>query len=184
MAVQTPNQMPKLYGLVAEFENQDRLVEATRRAHEQGYRRMDAYAPFPVDELAEALGFQRTHISLVVLIGGVIGGVGGYALQYYASVIAYPLNSGGKPLDSWPAFIPVTFETTILGAALFAVVGMLFLNGLPMPYHPLFNVERFSHVTRDGFFLCIEAVDPNFDLEKTRDFLRSLGSREVYDVPD
>src|SRR5713226_6599761 len=173
--------MATLYGLVAEFENQDGLVDATRRAHDQGYRRMDAYAPFPVDGLADALGFHRTHISLVVLIGGIVGGIGGYALQYYAAVIAYPLNSGGKPFNSWPAFIPVTFETTILGAALAAVVGMLFLNGLPMPYHPLFNVARFSRVTRDGFFLCIEAADPNFDLEKTREFLQSLGPREVHD---
>ena len=173
-----------LYGLVAEFDNQDRLLNATRRAHEQGYQRMDAFAPFPVEGLSDALGFHRTHISLVVLIGGVVGGVAGYALQYYAAVIAYPLNVGGKPVDSWPAFVPVTFEMIILGAALAAVVGMLFLNGLPMPYHPLFNVARFKHVTRDGFFLCIEAGDPKFNQEQTRAFLQSLGSREVYDVPD
>ena len=175
--------MTTLYGLVAEFENPDGLVGATRRAHDQGYRRMDAYAPFPVDGLSEALGFHRTHISLVVLLGGIVGGIGGYALQYYAAVIAYPLNSGGKPFNSWPAFIPVTFETTILGAALAGVIGLLLLNRLPMPYHPVFNVDRFMRASQDGFFLCIESADPKFELQQTKEFLHSLQPREVYDVP-
>ncbi len=173
-----------LYGLVAEFDGPDPLVEATRRATGEGYRRVDAYAPYPIEELADALHFRNTGISYIVLIGGIIGGIAGFALQYWVSVYAYPINSGGKPLDSWPAFVPVTFETTILGAALAAVIGMLALNGLPLPYHPLFNVPRFPHVTRDGFFLCIEASDPLFDTDKTRAFLQSLEPREVLDVPN
>ena len=172
------------YGLLAEFEDGDALIAATRRAREAGYRKVDAYAPFPVEGLAEALDFRNTHIPLLVLIGGIIGGIAGYGLQYYAAVIAYPVNVGGKPLNSWPAFIPVTFETTILGAALAAVVGMLVLNGLPMPYHPLFNVERFSHVVSDSFFLFIRATDAQFDADGTREFLQSLGPREVFDVPE
>ena len=135
---------PGLYGLMAEFEAPEALLEAARRAYVTGYRHMDAYSPFPVEGLAAAIGFQRTQLPLVVLLGGIIGGVGGFLLQYYAAVIDYPLNVGGRPLNSWPAFIPVTFELTILMAALFAVLGMLALNGLPMPYHPVFNVPRFA----------------------------------------
>ena len=174
---------PPIYGLLAEFDSPDALVAAVRRAHDAGYRRMDAYTPFPIDEVAEALHFRRTRIPLVVLIGGVIGCVGGYVLQYYASVIDYPINVGGRPLHSWPAFIPVTFELTVLCAALFAVLGMLALNGLPMPYHPLFHVPRFALATRDRFFLCIEALDPKFDREATKQFLASLQPREVMEVP-
>jgi hypothetical protein len=173
-----------LHGVMAEFHDADELLTATRRARADGYRRMEAYSPFPIDELAEALDFRRTHVPLIVLVGGVLGGLSGYLLQVYVSVIAYPLNIGGRPLHSWPAFVPVTFELTILGAALFAVVGMLALNGLPMPYHPVFNVPSFARATRDRFFLCIEAADPRFDAEQTRRFLRSLGAREVSDVPE
>src|SRR5262249_25117860 len=158
------------YGLLAEFDDPGALVEATRRAHAEGYRQMDAYSPFPVEELAEALGVRRTRLPLLVLIGGIIGCVGGYGMQYYSAVISYPLNIGGRPFHSWPAFIPVTFEMTILVAALTAVLGMLALNGLPMPYHPVFNVERFALATRDRFFLCIEATDPKFDRQATRQF--------------
>ena len=171
-----------LYGLVAAFATPEELLEATRRARSTGYRHMEAYTPFPVEGLAEALDFHRTHLPLVVLLGGIIGGVGGYALQYWINVIEYPLNVGGRPLHSWPAFIPVTFELTILVAALAAVLGMLALNGLPMPYHPLFNVPRFASVTRDGFFLCIEARDPNFDRIETRRFLEGLAASEVSEV--
>ncbi len=173
---------PPIYGLLAEFDSAEALLVATRQAYEKGYRKPYAYAPFPVEGLSEALGFHRTRLPLLVFIGGVLGCVGGYYLQYYTSVIDYPLNVGGRPLHSWPAFIPITFEMTILVAGLFAVLGMLALNGLPMPYHPVFNVERFALATRDRFFLCIEATDPLFDREQTRKFLEGLQSRGVFDV--
>jgi hypothetical protein len=171
-----------LYGLMAEFETPEALLEATQHTYKNGYRRIDAYSPFPVEGLAEAVGFHHTRLPLIVLIGGILGAVGGFVLQYWISVIDYPLNVGGKPYNSWPAFIPVTFETTVLAAALTAVLAMLALNGLPMPYHPVFNVERFALASRDRFFLCVEAADPKFDREKTRGFLESLRPRSVSDV--
>ena len=173
---------PAVYGLIAEFEDPNELVAAAHRARHEGYRRMDAYSPLPIEELHEALGFAHTRLPLIVLIGGIVGCVGGYGLQWWASTIAYPLNVGGKPMHSWPAFIPVTFETTILVAALSAVFGMLALNGLPQPYHPVFNVPRFALASRNRFFLCIEARDPKFDLDGTRRFLEQLGPREVTTV--
>ena len=169
---------------MAEFEDPNALVAATTRAHREGYRRMDAYSPFPIEELHEALGGHHTRLPLVVLIGGLLGGIGGYSLQYWVSAIAYPLNVGGRPFHSWPAFIPVTFECTILVAALSAVLGMLALNGLPMPYHPVFNVPRFALASRNRFFLCIEAKDAKFDLERTRAFLETLDPREVTTVAE
>lgn len=172
----------KLYALLAEFSDSDALLAATNRAYSAGYRRIDAYSPYPVDGLSEALGMHHTWLSVVVLGGGVLGALTGYGMQYYAMVIDYPLNVGGKPLHSWPAFIPVTFELTILFAGLAALLGMLALNGLPMPYHPVFNVERFSHASRDAFFLGIDARDPQFDLNSTRSFLESLGPVEVSEV--
>lgn len=172
-----------LYGLMAEYDDPDELLEATQRAYAAGYRQMDAYSPFPVEGLAEALGFTRSKLPLLVLGGGVIGAIGGYMLQYYTSVISYPLNIGGRPLHSWPAFIPVTFETTILVAAATAVLGMLALNGLPRPHHPVFNVERFERASSDQFFLCIEAQDSQFEHEHTKQFLLSTSPREVVDVP-
>jgi hypothetical protein len=175
---------PLVHGLMAEFDDPQSLVTATTRAREEGYRRMDAYSPFPIEELHQALGSHHTRLPLIVLIGGLCGGIGGYLLQYWVSVIAYPLNIGGKPMHSWPAFIPVTFECTILVAALSAVLGMLALNGLPMPYHPVFNVPRFALASRNRFFLCIESKDPKFDLDRTRHFLETLGPREVSTVAD
>jgi hypothetical protein len=175
---------PGIYGLLAEFDDPSSLVAATQRAHQGGYRCMDAYAPFPIEELHEALGDHHTRLPLIVLIGGLVGCVGGYLLQYWAAAIAYPLNVGGKPLHSWPAFIPITFECTILAAALSAVLGMLALNGLPQPYHPVFNVPRFALASRNRFFLCIEARDPQFHLEETRRFLETLDPREVTTVAD
>jgi len=173
-----------VYGLMAEFDDPTSLVAATQRAHDAGYRRMDAYSPFPIEELHKALGSRHTRLPLLVLIGGLCGGIGGYTLEYWSSVMAYPLNIGGKPLHSWPAFIPVTFETTILVAALTCVLGMLALNGLPQPYHPVFNVPRFALASRNRFFLCIESTDPKFDVEATRRFLETLEPREVTSVAD
>ncbi len=172
-----------IYGLMAEFEDPNALVAAAHRAREAGYRRMDAYSPLPIEELHEAIG-QHTKLPLIVLIGGLVGCLSGYLLQFWVSTMAYPINVGGKPLHSWPAFIPVTFECTILGAALSAVLGMLALNGLPQPYHPVFNVARFALASRNRFFLCIEARDAKFDLAHTRAFLETLGPREVTTVAD
>jgi hypothetical protein len=171
-----------LYGLMAEFDSPLDLLDAAQRAYEEGYRRMDAYTPFPVHGLAEALGFHRTRLPLLVLFGGIVGCIGGYGLQYWIAAIDYPLNVGGRPLNSWPAFIPVTFELTILVAALAAVLGMLALNRLPMPYHPVFNVPEFELASRNRFFLCIEASDPRFDSGETKRFLESLKARAVFQV--
>ena len=173
---------PGIYGLIAEFDSADALLAGAKRAHADGYRRMDAYTPFPVEGLSEAIGFHHTWLPLFVLIAGITGAILGFASQYWVTVIDYPLNVGGRPLNSWPAYIPITFEVTILFAALTAVVGMIALNGLPMPYHPVFNVPAFERVSRDGFFLCIEAVDPRFDREGTRQFLVSLQAKEVSEV--
>ncbi len=174
-----------VYGFLAEFESATDLVEATRRAYAEGYRKMDAYSPFPIEEAADALGFHKTRVPLVVLVGGILGGSAGYLLQWWINTIAYPLNVGGKPMHAWPSFIVVTFEMTVLFAGLAALFGMLALNGLPMPYHPLFNVPRFAMASRDRFFLCIEAADPKFDLSLTRDFMESLRPHGVVlEVPD
>jgi hypothetical protein len=171
-----------LYGLMGEFDSPEALIESARRTHDAGYIRVDAYTPYPVEGLAEALRFHKTRVPLIVLIGGVTGCLAGFFLQYYVAVIDYPLNIGGRPLNSWPSFIPITFEVTVLIAALSAVLGMLALNGLPTPHHPVFNVPRFALATRDRFFLSIEARDPKFDPQATRSFLQSLGAKEVSDV--
>ena len=173
---------PPIYGLVAEFDDPTALVRAARTARESGYTRLDAYTPFPIEELRAALDLPDNRLSRLVLIGGVVGGLSGYLLEYWTSVVAYPINVGGRPLHSWPAFVPITFETTVLGAALACALGMIALNGLPMPYHPLFNVPRFALSSRDRFFLCIEAEDPLFDRAGTRRFLERLVPREVSEV--
>jgi hypothetical protein len=173
---------PRLYGLLAEFDAPEDLVTAAERVYADGYRRLDAYTPFPVHGLAEAIGFHTNRLPLLVLIGGILGAGAGFFSQYWAAVIDYPLNVGGRPFNSWPAFVPITFEVTILVAALTAVLGMLALNGLPQPYHPVFNAPRFALATRDRFFLCIEATDPRFDPQATRKFLEGLGAKEVSDV--
>jgi ActD protein len=178
------NEAVRIYGLMAEFDDPATLLAATRHSYQEGYRRMDAYSPFPVEGLAEALGAGRKEVPLIVLLGGLVGCFGGFFMQYYIAVIYFPLNIGGRPLNSWPAFIPVTFELTVLVAALSAVFGLLALNGLPMPYHPTFNVPRFKSASRDRFFLCIEATDPKFDRYTTREHLLSLGPREVNEVED
>ncbi len=176
------NSKPSIYGLMAEFDGPDELLSAANKAREEGYRAMDAYTPFPVHHLAEALGKEKHRLPLLVLAGAVLGGLAGYAIQYFGTVLYYPINIGGKPLHSWPAFIPVTFELTVLGGAVAAVVGMLAMNGLPMPYHPVFNVPRFELASRDKFFLCIEATDPRFARDDTWRFLESLEAREVTEV--
>ena len=178
------NKDAPIYGLLAEFADPEALVEAVRRARAAGYRKMDAYTPFPVEHLAEELGFHHTALPLIVLIGGLIGCGGGFLLQYWISAVDYPLNIGGRPLNSWPAFIPVTFELTILCAALFAVLGMLGLNGLPMPYHSLFNSPRFALASRNRFFLCIEASDRQFNREATAKFLSELKPAGVSEVAE
>lgn len=173
-----------LHGIIAEFENAEELLHAAKRAREAGYTQMDAYSPFPVHGLSEAIGFEDHKVPWVVFISGVIGAIAGFALQYYVSVIDYPLNVGGRPFLSWPSFIPVTFETTVLFAAFGAFIGMLALNGLPQPYHPVFNAPRFERASQDRFFLCIEAKDPLFDRVKTRHFLESVGARLVSEVEE
>ena len=170
------------YGLIAEFHDADQLVSAAKRTVDAGYRKIDAFTPFPVHGLAEAIRFKDNRVQLLVLAGGIMGAIAGFGLQYWVNVIAYPLNAGGKPYLSWPAFIPVTFEMTILFAALAAVVGSFALNGLPEPHHPVFNAPRFALASRDRFFLLVEAADPQFDPHATRAFLEGLHAHEVTDV--
>jgi hypothetical protein len=171
------------YGVIAEFTDPQTLLAAANAAREAGYTELDAYSPFPIHGLSEAIGFHHSRLSAIVLAGGVLGGLAGFFMCWYANVVWYPLNIGGKPYNSWPAWIPITFECTILFAAFAAVLGMLALNGLPMPYHPVFNVPRFDQASRDKFFLVIQARDPKFDEDAVWKFLQSLGPREVTDVP-
>ena len=171
-----------LYGVMAEFENPSDLVAAARRTYEAGYRRINGYSPYPIEELWEAIGFHHTRLPVIVLLGGILGGLGGFFMQYYLAVIAYPLNVGGKPLNSWPAFIPITFEMTILSAAFAAILGMLALNKLPQPYHPVFNAPNFALATRDHVFLVIEANDPRYRHEEVVEFMKGLGAKDVSDV--
>jgi Protein of unknown function (DUF3341) len=173
---------PPIHGLMAEFDSAAELVDAVKQTRAAGYRQYDAYTPFPVEAVSEAMGEHGSRLPLIVLLGGIAGLVGGYALAYWTSAVDYPINVGGRPLHSWPAFIPITFETTVLGAAIATVLGMLALNGLPMPYHPVFNVPRFALSTRNRFFLCIEATDPLFDREHTRRFLERFVPRQVSEV--
>jgi hypothetical protein len=177
-----PKAVPTIYGLMAEFQETDVLVEAARRCYADGYRRMDGYSPMPIEGLAEAMGFERNGLPQVVFAGGLFGAIAGFALQWYSAVIDYPVNIGGRPLNSWPAFIPITFETTVLCASLAAVFGMIALNGLPKPYHPVFNVEGFELASRSHFFLCVMSDDPKFDVVATRAFLESLGPASVQEV--
>lgn len=170
------------YGLMAEFDNPNALLDAARRVREAGYTKFDPMSPFPIHGMGEAIGFKERSVSKIVLLGGLAGLVGGYALQYWTSVVDYPLNIGGRPLHSWPMFVPPAFETTILLAAFAAFGGMLALNGLPQPYHPVFNAPRFSLASQDSFFLVIEADDPKFDAAETRRMLDSLQPREVVEV--
>jgi len=168
------------YGYLAEFRTPDEVLAATRKARERGYRRMDVYSPFPVEGVAEALGFERTWVPGTVLVGGLLGAAGGYVLQFGLNAVDYPLNVGGRPLNSLPAWIPIMYELTILVGSLFAVLGMLALNGLPMPYHPVFNVPEFARASTDRFFLAIRADDPAARLGNPREFLDSLGPERTW----
>jgi len=171
-----------LYGLMAEFDTAEGVRDAALRAKAEGFRHMDAYAPMPVEGLAEAVALRKTTVEKLVFAGGLVGASGGFMLCWWMTVIAYPHNVGGRPLNSWPAYIPITFELMVLVACITALISMLMLNGLPLPYHPVFNVPEFERASRDRFFLCIEAVDPKFDLPKTREFLESLNPLEVTEV--
>jgi len=170
---------PLVYGFLAEFTAPEPLIEAARRTREAGYTRFDAYSPFPIPSLAEAIGARDVSVPVAMLVGGILGAAGGYALQYYAMARDYPVNIGGRPPFAWPPAIPITFEVAVLAAALFGVITMLVGNGLPLPYHPLFAVEEFGRVTSDHFFLVIEARDPQFDPQATPAFLASLGATRV-----
>jgi hypothetical protein len=173
-----------IYGLLAEFETPQQLLEAAQRTYDAGFRKIDAYSPLPIHGLDEAVGFHGTILPAIVFTGGLLGGLTGFGMQWYANVISYPLNVGGKPYNSWPHFIPITFELTVLGAALCAVFGMFALNGLPRPYHPVFNVPRFALASEDRFFLVVKAKDKNFDLDKTKVFLDTLRPFGVYEVEE
>jgi hypothetical protein len=173
---------PPLYGIMAEFEGPNELVSAAKKTYAAGYRRINGYSPYPIEELWEAIGFTHTALPIIVFIGGIIGGIGGFLMQYYIEVIDYPINVGGKPYNSWPAFIPITFECTVLVAAFSAVLGMLILNKLPQPYHPVFNAPNFALATRDRFFLVVEANDPKFDHDSVRTLFRDLNAQDIVDV--
>jgi hypothetical protein len=173
-----------LHGLMGEFETPEQLLSAAKKTHQAGYKCLEAYTPFPIEGLAEAIGTRRSWVPLITLVGGLGGGLSGFGLQYWVAAITYPVNIGGRPYNSWPAFIPVTFELTVLGASIFAVVSMLALNKLPQPYHPVFTVERFARASTDRFFLCIEARDPKFNLAETARFLQGLNAQHVTEVKD
>lgn len=168
---------------MAKFASDGQILAAAESAYGHGYRKMDAFTPFPVEGLPAALGRKGTSIPLIVFVAGICGGLGGYFLQWYAMAVSYPLNIGGRPLNSWPAYIPVTFELTILSAAFGAILGMLALNKLPEPYHPVFDVPGFERASTDKFFLCIESRDPKFDLAETRRFLAILKPEAILEVP-
>jgi hypothetical protein len=173
---------PTIFGLAAEFDSGEALLEAARQVHGAGYRRTDAFSPQPVEGLSEALGFERTGMAAITGIGALFGAIGGYFMLWFANVIHYRWNIGGRPAHSWPAFIPITFELAVLFASLAAVIGMLALNKLPMPYHPMFNLPTFTLASRDKFFILIESTDPQFDVEHTRAFLEGLKPLSVMEV--
>ncbi len=175
---------PPVHGLMVEFATPEQILRAARRTVLAGYRHIDAYTPFPVEGLPDELGLPRTRVPFVVLAGGLTGVCVGFFMQFWCMWANYPLNIGGRPLNSWPAYVPIAFEVMVLIASLSAVFGMFFINGLPEPYHPVFNVPRFELVTQDRFFLCIEATDPRFDIQGTREFMQGLGGEgEVVEVP-
>ena len=173
----------RIFGLLAEYESPEILAAAAAKVTERGFERTDAYAPFPIEGLPAALGYRKSRLGWLAALGGATGILLGFALQYYTSVVDYPINVGGRPLASWPAFAVISFELCILTAAVVTVFGMFVLNGLPQPYHPCFNVDRFAAASTDGFFLLIESSDPRFARETTRELLSDLGAIEIYEVP-
>jgi hypothetical protein len=173
-----------LHGVMAEFDSAQTLVDAARKTMAQGFLKVEAYSPVPIEELNDIIHKKRTKLSQIVLAGGLTGMATGFGLQYWASVIEYPMNIGGRPQASWTTFIIPSYELTILFSALAAAIGMIVLNGLPQPYHPCFNVERFSMASSDKFFLVVESADPKFDQHATSEFLRSTGAKGVYDVAE
>jgi len=182
MSVHAIEDTGSIYGLMAEFETAGDLVAAARKTREAGFRKFDAFSPFPIHDLDEAMDLHDNRVSLFTLIGGLIGCCGGFGLASWVEAVALPLNIGGRPYISAPMYIPITFECTVLIGGLTAAISMFIMNGLPSPYHPVFNVERFTDASRNKFFLCIESEDPNFDRELTAGFLESLGSEEIAEV--
>jgi hypothetical protein len=176
--------MPRkpLYGLMAEFSTPEQLVHAAHQAHEEGYRKFDAYSPIPIEELHHAMHIKDSPLPKFVIAAGVVGCLGMFGFLYWIAAVDYPLNVGGRPLYSWPSFVPVTYELTVLSAGLTTLASLIFLCGFPTPYHPVFNVPRFKLASRDKFFLCIEAEDPKFDMQRTKDFLATLHPYEVSEV--
>jgi hypothetical protein len=183
LGIYSPIPDSPVYGLMAEFDSAQALLDAAHKTHEAGYQKMDAYSPFPIEGLAEAIGFHKNRVALVVLIGALTGGISAFALQYWVAVITYPTNIGGRPYLSWPSFIIVTFELTILFGGISSAVGMIALNGLPMPYHPVFNVAEFAKASENKFFLVVESADPKYDAAATRAFLKGLTPRMIAEVP-
>lgn len=171
-----------LYGLLAEYPDPESLVSAAKRLREAGYLRLETYSPFPVEGVPAALGFKPVAVPVVFLVAALFGAAGGFLMQYYAAVITYPINVGGRPFNSWPSFVPITFELGVLGGVVFGVLGMILLNKLPRYSHPVFNVERFRAASSDAFFLCVEANDPQFDREATAALLLRNGAIQVTEV--
>ena len=180
----TPEPSNALYGVMAEYDSSQAIVDAARKTMGQGFTRVEAYSPVPIEELNDIIHKSRTVLPKLVLAGGLAGMATGFALQYWASVIEYPMNIGGRPQASWTTFIIPSYELTILFAAATAALGMIVLSGLPEPYHPVFNVARFSMASSDKFFLVLESADPKFEQPVTSEFLRSLGAKGVYDVEE
>lgn len=172
------------HGIMAAFESHEQLLDAARRAHAAGYRKMDAYSPFPIEGLAQALGQKRSGVAFLFLLGGIAGGLGGYFMLWYSMGVDWPMNIGGRPLHSWPMYIPITFELTILCSSLLGFFGTLALCRFPQPYHPVFNVPEFTRASRDRFFLCIEASDSKFDEHATWRFLERLEPYQIAKVEE
>lgn len=180
--METERYQNRIHGIIAEFSDQENLIAAAVKIRRAGYTRMDAYTPYPVEELDDILGISEPVLPWLVFFGGIFGAIAGFGLQYWTSVMDYPMNVGGRPNNSWQAFLPVTVETTILCAAVVAILGMLVLNGFPHPWHPIFNAPDFERVSSDRFFLCVEAIDPQFDFTETKHMMMSMNALNVSEV--